>query len=302
MKKLHNILIFVGALVLAACGTGPGVPADTLLDAIKQRGYILVSTDPDYAPLSSQTEAHRPSETKCPADALTIAQMQGFDVDVAKAIGDHLNVETCFLTPGWDATVAGGWKDQWDVSVGSMTITTERQKLFEFSVPYYYAPAIVAVRADKALTSLDDLSGQALCVGSATTYETWLTHGDLGPNITVHVKAPDNITVIPLDTDQRCPEEILAGRDDFIGYVTSETVVDTNIAAGIPVVKLEGPVFNERLAAAFDKTSSLSTETLRAEVDRLFTQLHADGTLTELSKKWFKDANGTPVDYTIEAK
>ena len=130
MKKLYSVLVLaiVASLVLAACGAGGAGKADNLLDAIKQRGYILVSTDPNYEPQSFlNTEGKRPADTKCPSDALTTAEMQGFDVDVAKAIGDDLGVETCFATPSWDAITAGNWVDKWDVSVGSMTITTDRQ-------------------------------------------------------------------------------------------------------------------------------------------------------------------------------
>ena len=242
MKKIHSVLVLAvaAALVLTACGS----TTDTLLDAIKQRGYLVVSTDPDYEPQSFlNPEGKRPNDTKCPADLLTSAQMQGFDVDVAKGIGDHLGVETCFSTPAWETIAAGNWADQWDVSVGSMAITTERQKIFDFTVPYYYTPAVVAVRADADFASLVELAGQALCVGESTTYETWLNHGDLGPHLTVLAKAPDNIVIVPLDTDQRCPSELTAGREDFVGYVTSEIVVDDNIASGMPMKKLDGPVF-----------------------------------------------------------
>ena len=64
--------------------------------------------------------------------------------------------------------------------------------------------------------------------------------------------------------------------------------MDANIAAGFPVVKLGSPVFSEDLAAAFDKSSTLPTDTLRAEVDKLFTDMHSDGRLSELSMKWFE--------------
>ncbi len=182
MKKLYSVLVvaILASLVLAACGAG-GAKANNLLDAIKQRGYILVSTDPNYEPQSFlNTEGKRPSDTKCPADALTTAEMQGFDVDVAKAIGDDLGVETCFATPSWDAITAGNWADKWDVSVGSMTITTARQKILDFSIPYYYTPAVVAVRADSGITDLAGLEGQSLCAGAATTYEQWLNHDMTG--------------------------------------------------------------------------------------------------------------------------
>ncbi|MBL8079287.1 MAG: transporter substrate-binding domain-containing protein [Anaerolineales bacterium] len=292
MKKLLTLasLLVVASLALAACGGG-GSSASDLLGAIKERGYILVSTDPNYEPQSFlNTEGKRAADTKCPADALTTAEMQGFDVDVAIAVGDSLGVETCFATPGWDLITAGNWADKWDVSVGSMTITTARQAILDFSVPYYYTPAVVAVGADSGITSLDQLAGQALCAGVSTTYESWLNNDKeaLGlPDSSIYASVPAGVTVVPLDTDQECAQSIASGRTDFVGYVTSATVVDANIAAGMPVVKLEGAVYSEDLAAAFDKSSTLDTASLRAAVDELFKAMHSDGRLSELSNKWF---------------
>jgi polar amino acid transport system substrate-binding protein len=299
MKKIYSVVIVavLASLVLAACGAG-ATPAPTdLLDAIKQRGYILVSTDPNYEPQSFlNTEGSRPSDTKCPSDALTTAEMQGFDVDVAKGIGEALGVETCFATPSWDAITAGNWADKWDVSVGSMTVLTGRQEILDFSVPYYYSPAAVAVRADSGFASVEDLAGQAICAGTATTYEAWAANDFTNPNAppesSVLIKAPADVTVVSLETDQECAQAIEAGREDFLAYATSGTVVDANIAAGMPVVKLEPPIYYEQLAAAFDKSSTLATDTLRAEVDKAFTAMHNDGRLSELSNQWFG------VDYT----
>jgi polar amino acid transport system substrate-binding protein len=292
MKKLYNLMIVatLTSLVLAACGAASTPEPQDMLESVKQRGYILVSTDPNYEPQSFlNTSGSRLSDTKCPSDALTTAEMQGFDVDVAKAIGDALGVETCFATPSWDAITAGNWANKWDLSVGSMTITTARQQILDFSIPYYYTPAVIAVRADSGITDLAGLEGQALCVGAATTYDQWLNHDMEGlglPESSIYAEAP-NVTVVPLETDQECAQAIAAGREDFVGYVTSETVVDANIAAGYPVVKLGSPVYSEDLAAAFDKSSSLPTDTLRAEVDKLFTAMHSDGRLSELSNQWF---------------
>jgi polar amino acid transport system substrate-binding protein len=299
MKKIYSVVIVavLVSLVLAACGAGAAAEPKDLLEAIKQRGYILVSTDPNYEPQSFlNTEGSRPSDTKCPADALTTAEMQGFDVDVAKAIGEGLGVETCFATPSWDAITAGNWADKWDVSVGSMTVLKGRQEILNFSVPYYYSPAAVAVRADSGFASVEDLAGQAICAGTATTYEAWAANDFTNPNAppesSVLIKAPADVTVVPLETDQECAQAIEAGREDFLAYATSGTVVDANIAAGMPVVKLEPPIYFEQLAAAFDKSSTLSTDTLRAEVDKVFTAMHGDGRMSELSNQWFG------VDYT----
>ena len=95
------------------------------------------------------------------------------------------------------------------------------------------------------------------------------------------------MTVVPLETDQECAQAIAAGRTDFVAYVTSETVVDANIAAGMPVVKLDGAVYSEDLAAAFDKSSTLDTTSLRAKLDEIISGMHSDGSLSELSNQWF---------------
>ena len=92
-----------------------------------------------------------------------------------------------------------------------------------------------------------------------------------------------------MDTDQECAQALAAGRQDFAGYVTSQTVVNANIAAGLPVKQLGSPVFSEDLAAAFDKNSTLSTASLQTEVNNTITKMHSDGTLTSLSMKWFNE-------------
>ena len=74
MKKLYVLasLLVIVAFVLTACGGG--AQASDVLGAIKQRGYILVSTDPNYAPQSFlNKDGKRPDDTKCPEDALTTA-------------------------------------------------------------------------------------------------------------------------------------------------------------------------------------------------------------------------------------
>jgi polar amino acid transport system substrate-binding protein len=294
MKKLFVLfsLLVMTALVLTACGGSNQSASANLLDNIKERGYILVSTDPNYEPQSFlNTAGKRPADTKCPADALTTAELQGFDVDVAHKIGDAIGVETCFATPAWDAITAGNWANKWDLSVGSMTITVDRQKILNFSLPYYYTPAVVAVGKDSGFKSLDELAGKNLCAGTSTTYESWINNDmtALGlPESSIYAKPPAGVKAVTLETDQECAQAIAAGRKDFVGYVTSATVVDANIAAGMPVVKLGSPVYSEDLAAAVDKSSTRNTDTLLKAVDAAITTMHSDGTLTALSNQWFK--------------
>ncbi|MFC2065087.1 transporter substrate-binding domain-containing protein [Chloroflexota bacterium] len=289
MKKITLIATFLIILstLLAACGGGTSTAAD-LLEEIEQRGYILVSTDPNYEPQSFlNTAGVRPADTLCPSDVLTPAEMQGFDVDVAVEIGDRLGVETCFATPDWDMITAGNWAEKWDISVGSMTIETARKEVLEFTTPYYYTPAFFATSADSGITSLDDLAGQTICVATATTYELWL-EGTLGvPPEQIYFQPPAGMTVVTLATDQECPQALEAGRTDFVAYITSGTVIDANIAAGMDMVKVGKSVFSENLAVAIDKAHTLPIDTLLKAVDDIVIAMHADGTLSNLSVKWF---------------
>jgi len=69
MKKLYVLASLLAALALVLSACAAATPqADNLLDAIKGRGYILVSTDPNYEPQSFlNTEGSRSGDSKCPA-------------------------------------------------------------------------------------------------------------------------------------------------------------------------------------------------------------------------------------------
>jgi polar amino acid transport system substrate-binding protein len=250
---------------------------------------MIVSTDPNYEPQSFlDPNGQRAANTKCTNDQLTAGEMVGFDVDVAVEIANRLGVEACFVTPDWDIITAGNWGDRWDISVGSMTVTTARQQILDFVTPYYYTPAQFAAAADSGIATIEDLNGQTICVGTATTYEDWLNGVDLGlPAESMYMSPPEGVTVVTLPTDQECAQSIAAGRTEFSVYLTSGTVVDSNISNGLPVVKVGGAVFSENLAAAIDKGHSLDTASFIAAVDDAIQAMHADGTLSQLSIEWF---------------
>ena len=246
--------------------------AGGLLDKVLKAGVLKVSTDPNYAPQSVQ----KPDGT-----------YEGFDIDVANEIGKRLGVKVEFVTPGWDVITAGSWAGRWDVSVGSMTITTPRQAILAFSDPYYYTPAQMTATTASGITTLDGLAGKTVCVGTATTYQDWLggklQSVSLGPVLT----PPAGVKVQTLDTDQSCAQAIAAGRKDAQGFLSSSTTVDAAIANGTPIVKVGTPVFVEQLAASMDKAGPDPTD-FTAAVTKIIDDMHTDGTLTAMSNKWFK--------------
>ena len=285
MKRLIPVLLIGLLISLAACASGGG-GGDNLLSDIEERGIVRVSTDPNYEPQSFLDEN---------------GEFIGFDVDVAREIASRLGVEAEFVTPDWDIITAGNWAGQWDMSVGSMTVTTARQEVLNFAEPaYYYTPAQFAAADGSGIETLEDIAGQPVCVGVSTTYETWLNGAaaDLGlPEESFFAEPPAGITVVPLSTDAECPQSIQAGREDFAVFLTSNTVVQAAIDGGVPIHRVGSPVFSENLAVAFDKNSELDTASAVQRVGEIIQEMHDDGTLRELSMKWFgSDLTAAPTE------
>lgn len=290
-KRGRAALLLAAVLLVSACTSGgaspsaapasesaaPATPAPAtlipggLLDNVTKAGKILVSTDPQYPPQSEL----KPDGT-----------FQGFDIDVATEIAKRMGLQIEFTTPSWDTITAGGWGGRWDMSVGSMTITSPRQRVLDFSPPYYYTPAQMAASTASGITTLDLLAGKTICVGEATTYLDWLNGTlDFGTE-SPQANAPQGATAVTLSTDRLCAEAWKAGRSEFEGWLSSSTTVDQAIADGLPLVKVGDPVFSEPLAAAVDRGGPDPTDFM-ASVDEIVTAMHADGTLTQLSQKWF---------------
>lgn len=248
-----------------------------LLAAILGRESIRISTDANYAPQSFLDEE---------------GNFKGFDVDVAKEIARRLGVEVEFVTPDWDLITAGNWGDQWDMSVGSMTVTKARQEVLAFaSPPYYYTPAQFAAADDSGIDTMADLNGQSICVGVSTTYESWLM-GDIEglglPPASLYVDGPPkDVKITPLSVDSDCVQQLQAGRDEFKAFLSSQTVVEAAMAEGVTIHKVGTPVFSEHLAVAFDKNSSRDIASLVEKVSMIIAEMHADGTLSGLSMQWF---------------
>ncbi|MBA2265889.1 MAG: transporter substrate-binding domain-containing protein [Chloroflexi bacterium] len=248
-------------------------PGDGHLARICEAGVLLVSTDPAYPPQSSLNES--------------TGDLEGFDIDVATEIAERLGVEVQFETPTFDAVVAGGWSERWDVSVGSVTVTEDRKSVLDFTEPYYFTPAQLAANADSGITDMEGLAGATICVGEATTYLDWIEGSLTLPEEAGEVAdPPDGATSTTLPTDIDCAESWRSGRSDFDGWLSSITTVQGAIDEDYPVVAVGDPVFFEPLAVAFDKSVE-DNDSLVEAVDSIISEMHEDGTLTGMSEEWY---------------
>jgi polar amino acid transport system substrate-binding protein len=264
-----SLLLLTGLMVLVTACQGAG--SDDLLDQIKSRGEIKISTDPNYAPQSFL----KPDGT-----------FEGFDIDVANEIGKRLGVDVKFETPEWEAITAGSWSERWDVSVGSMTVTEDRKQILDFSTPYYYTPAQMAASDASGIDSIDGFAGKTVCAGESTTYVDWLQGSLSLVDAPTPADPPADVTVTTLPTDSNCAESWQSGREDFEGWISSSTTVQAAIDEGIALHTVGDPVFFEPLAVAIDK-SGPAHDKLLAEINKIVQAMHDDGTLKQMSEKWF---------------
>lgn len=246
------------------------------LAKICSSGELRIATDQKYKPQSWY-------------DVKT-STWKGFDVDVATEIATRLGVTPAIQHQDWDIVTAGSWEDRWDISVGSMTDTKPREQLFFFTPPYYYTPAGVAVAStNTSFSAIPDLSGKKVCVGEKTTYESYLEN-----NLVLGGTAPDfqyQITgarVFTSKTDTDALDQLNLGdgvRCD--AAISAVPTIQQYIDDGGDMKFLGDPIFYEPLCAAFDKNDPVDNQALVGAVDKIIQDMHADGTLTQLSMKYY---------------
>ncbi len=286
------LVLLLVALAAGACGGG-ATPApaasDDLLGEVMQRGILRVSTDPAYPPQSELVEGVQPpSDTKCKGEERAANQFQGFDIDVAAEIAKRMGVEVCFVTPDWTLITGGSWSGRWDLSIGSMTITPERMEKLYFTQPYYTTPAAFFVHQENSSYSQPaDLSGKKVGVCAGCTYEAYLDGSLAIPGETINFVVTD-AEIMGYDTDTPALQDLALG--DGVRLDAVLTALPTGqgvINDGLPLKQLADPVYFEYLAGAIDKAAANDATTFRAKVTEILQAMHQDGTLKQLSEKYY---------------
>jgi polar amino acid transport system substrate-binding protein len=267
----------VVAILAAACGGGGGGTSEDLLAKVLADGVIVVSTDPAYPPQSELNPATN--------------EYEGFDIDVATEIARRLGVEVQWQTPAWEAITSGNWNDRWEMSVGSMTVTEERAEVLYFANAYYYTPASVAVNADNTtISDLDtDLDGKRIGVCGGCTYDLFLQKTLRIPGYTFDFVIDDAV-IVTYDTDSTALADLAIGDGVRLdAAISAKPTIQEAIDSGAPIKLAGDPVFYEPLAPAFDKSSTLDGRSLVDRVNEIIAEMHADGTLTAFSMKWYHE-------------
>ncbi|MDH4103981.1 MAG: transporter substrate-binding domain-containing protein, partial [Thermoleophilia bacterium] len=190
--------------------------------------------------------------------------------------------------------ISGNWNGRWDVSVGSMTITPERGEVLHFSPPYYYTPASIAVNKDNTtITTATDLDGKSTGVCGGCTYDLYLQNklvialDESGkPEAVKSVVADPKIKTY--DTDSTAIQDLALGDGRRLDAVISALpTLQGAIDADKPIKVVGDPLYYEPLAVAIDRGSQLDPTSLVEKISKIVREMHDDGTLSELSMKWY---------------
>lgn len=256
-------------LILAGCGGGNGGSSSntgaggggetTALDAIKERGKLIVGVKNDTKLFGLKNTAN--------------GEIEGFDVDVAKAIakhvfGDESKVEFKEVTSKTRIPLLQN--GEIDMIVATMTITEERKQQVDFSEVYFEAGQSLLVRTDSPITGIDslDASTKVLAVKGSTSTKN------------IREKAPD-ATVLEFENYQDAFNALKANKGDAL---TTDNAILLGMQQQDPSFHLVGGNFTDEPYGIAVKKGN---EALLQAVNDTLTELHSSGEYDTLYEQWF---------------
>jgi polar amino acid transport system substrate-binding protein len=268
--------VLLAALALAACG-------DDDDDGGSGGGSGSGSGGSEQADLDLHTEGQLTVGAEFPVKGfveLPIDDPKGFEVDLADAIAKELGVpKVQWINTPFAGLFSPAPKD-FDMAINEVTITEERSKVVDFSVPYFDAnQGFLITKGGPAdgVQSIAEMKDLLFGFQVATTGGDYI-RDEIQPN-----EDPRQFTSLGAATQALANGQI----DAFL----------MDVAIGAEIVKERGEevdmtgqfVTKEQYGAVFEKGNPL-----RTQVNEAIEKLKADGTLERLQAKWFPGSEDLP--------
>lgn len=190
----------------------------------------------------------------------------GFDIEVGNAIAKELDLEPVPKRIKFKGIVEGVKTGRADAAVASHTINEQRSKHVAFSTPYYYSGPQIFVRPDSDIKTVEDLKGKEVAASKGSTYAT------TAEKYTTNVKT--------YDSDITALKALSGGRHD---------AVITDFVTGKEATKEGFDIEGRQLIERSEQAIVLPNDNpqLLARINEALENLREDGTLAEISKKYF---------------
>jgi arginine/lysine/histidine/glutamine transport system substrate-binding/permease protein len=197
-------------------------------------------------------------------------ELVGFDVDLITEVAQRLGLEVYFAYIPFDGLMATLEAETADAAVDAMTITAERDRLIDFSRPYFKSGLAVAVRCDQAgIAGLPDLAGKKIAVKLGTT----------GADLAAQV--PD-VRLITFDSAEKALTDLAKGNVDAV-MKDKPTTLGTLAIADIDNICLLDELLTEEYYGIALPTDSPNKPLIDATLEAML----ADGTIDRLHREWF---------------
>lgn len=199
--------------------------------------------------------------------------LKGFEVDVMEAVAEEMGSEVEFVTANFSGLFGMLESGRIDTIANQITITEERQTKYTFTEPYVYDGAQVVVRTgNESIGGVEDLRGRTVAVNLGSNYEQLLRELPYADEIDIRTY------------DSNIEQDTALGRVD--AFVMDRVSASQVIKEKPLPLQLAGEPFSQiRNALPFRDTEA--DRALRDRVDTALAALREDGTLAEISERWF---------------
>lgn len=268
-KKLYAVLlisILAITLLLSGCGktdVAKGVNSsakstkDNSWQKVNDKGEIVVGLCAEYAPFESKNEKTN--------------QIEGFDIDMANAIGKELGVKVKVVDAQWEALIGGVTKGDYDVIISCMAKKEAASGNVNMSDVYYNLNEVMVVnQGDTSIKTVADLKGKTIGVQTQTSSE----------------QAADKISgTKEIKRYNRTPEAFIDLKNKridavIVGYAYAVTELKDSKDLKI----LDAPVESNGIVMVMKK----GNDSLTAKMNGALTKIKQNGKYNEAINKWLK--------------
>lgn len=259
-----SLVAAMTAATLVGCGNGQEVENKTSVDNTEANAttptsdVLRIGTEGAYAPFNYTN-----------ADGT----LGGFDVDMANAICEDMQV-TCEITAqDWDGIIPGLKAGKYDAIVAAMSITPERAQQVAFTDPYFSNSLVFLAKKDSRFDpkSSSDIDAHSIAAQRSTVSSQWLE----GAYPTANMKLYDTLSNAFLDLGSGRVDAMISDKLPALEWLSSESGVDY-------VVKGDEIDINDHFAIAVRPGDEL-----QAKINQSLANLKANGTYEKINQKYF---------------
>ena len=244
MKKFNKIIALVVALfsslIISSCGNNEGLPNN---QTSEEKEDLIVGLECDYAPFNwTETSAN---ETTLPIDGKANQYADGYDIQIAKLIGEYENMNVVVKKMDWDSLIPALQSGEINAVIAGMTDTEERRQSIDFTNEYYRSELALVVKKENAPSEvLDKDAFKVFIDGKSMVSQTSTVTDDLIEDVfskeygAIHNKSVSTFAVAALDI-----------QNGVSFAMTAELPVASSIVASNPslaVVRIDQDILGEK--------------------------------------------------------